>query len=314
MGKEESIRLGAFLRAEREKMKLSQEEIAQKMRLRRFVIDAIENEAWDRLPPPVFVKGFVRSYARTLELDETKALDLYRLTAPPERETLKPVALPRPTHRGRALLILGVLVVVLCVLYFWHQQSTTGEREYAALMERPAPASREQAPFPVEPGALSRAGEDLEQATSPAGGEGARSAPESPSVSEKEAPEDTIQAMDGGMGRGTDRAGEAEPARIAGERVRESAERQLVPPPQPESLSPWLILTGEVKETTWVSIRVDGSEPKEYMFQPGAKPQWKGREEFELIIGNAAGIQLDLEGKIIDNLGRPGQVVRLRLP
>ena len=294
MGKEESIRLGAFLRAEREKMKLSQEEIAQKMRLRRFVIDAIENEAWDRLPPPVFVKSFVRSYARTLDLDETKALDLYRLTAPPERETLKPVARPRPPHLGRTLLVLGVLVVVLCVFYFWHQQSTTREREYSALMERPALAPREQPPLPAEPGALSRAGE------------GTRNAPETPVVSQEGVLEDADRAIYGG--------GDAEPALIPGGRVQESEEGQLVPPPPPEDLSPWLTLTGEVKETTWLSIQVDGSEPKEYMFQPGAKPQWRGREGFELIIGNAAGIELDLEGKAMDNLGRPGQVVRLRLP
>jgi hypothetical protein len=72
------------------------------------------------------------------------------------------------------------------------------------------------------------------------------------------------------------------------------------PGPPPESLSPWLILKGEVKETTWVSIRVDGNEPKEYMFQPGAKPQWKGRRGFEIIIGNAAGMDLDLDGKSME--------------
>jgi cytoskeleton protein RodZ len=109
-------------------MKLSQDQIAQRMRLRRFVIEAIENEAWDRLPPPVFVRGFLRSYARTLELDEKKTLELYRLTAPPEEDTLKPVAVARPSHRGRALFIIGVVVVIVCVSYYWYVKSSVRDR------------------------------------------------------------------------------------------------------------------------------------------------------------------------------------------
>ena len=88
----------------------------------------------------------------------------------------------------------------------------------------------------------------------------------------------------------------------------------MVSAPETELQVPWLILKGEVKETTWVSISVDGNEPKEYMFQPGARPQWKGRKDFEIIIGNAGGMHLEFEGKSMENLGRPGQVIRLRLP
>lgn len=280
-GKEESIRLGVFLRTEREKMKLSQDQIAQKMRLRRFVIEAIENEAWDRLPPPVFVRGFVRSYARTLELDEKRALELYHLTAPPEKDTLRPVAVARPSHRGRTLLILGALVVVLCIFYYWHLKSSERDREYLPRVERAEPMRTEESPSLSGPEPLSRAEERSQE-------EGASRVVDSTPATEKAVPPE--------------------------EKAPESAPPAVVSAPPPVSRSPELILKGEVKETTWVSIRVDGSEPKEYMFQPGARPQWKGEEGFEIIIGNAAGMDLDFDGKVMENLGRPGQVIRLRLP
>jgi cytoskeleton protein RodZ len=280
-GREESIRLGAFLRTEREKMKLSQDQIAQKMRLRRFVIEAIENEAWDRLPPPVFVRGFVRAYARTLELDEKRALELYHLTAPPEKDTLRPVAVARPSHRGRTLLILGALVVVLCIFYYWHLKSSEQDREYVPRVERAAPMRMEEGLPMSGPDPLSRAEERPQE-------EGASRVVDSTPATEKAFPPE--------------------------EKAPESAPPEVVSAPPPVSRPPELVLKGEVKETTWVSIRVDGSEPKEYMFQPGARPQWKGQEGFEIIIGNAAGMDLDFDGKVMENLGRPGQVIRLRLP
>jgi hypothetical protein len=76
----------------------------------------------------------------------------------------------------------------------------------------------------------------------------------------------------------------------------------------------WLSLTGIVKERTWLRITIDGKEEKEYLFQPGSRPQWRGKERFYMLIGNAAGIEFDLNGKRVGNLGNPGQVIRLILP
>jgi len=76
----------------------------------------------------------------------------------------------------------------------------------------------------------------------------------------------------------------------------------------------WLSLTGIVKERTWLRITIDGKEEKEYLFQPGSRPQWRGKESFYMLIGNAAGIDFDLNGKRVGNMGKPGQVIRLTLP
>jgi cytoskeleton protein RodZ len=280
-GEEETKKLGAFLRTERERLNLSQEQIAQKMRLRRFVIEAIENEEWDRLPPPVFVRGFLRSYARTLELDEKQILELYRLTAPPEKDTLKPVAVARSSHRGRTLFFVGVMVVIVCVAYYWHVRSTMRERESTVAADRPVPVKTAEIPKLPVLAPPSDAGEKVQHAEAP-----------------EEAEPMTVQ----------EKPGDSE------EKAEEGVPQFVLPSTPLVSQPQLLVLQGKVKETTWVRIRVDGDEAKEYIFQPGATPEWKGRNDFEITIGNAGGIDLDFEGKRMENLGRSGQVIRMRLP
>ena len=67
------------------------------------------------------------------------------------------------------------------------------------------------------------------------------------------------------------------------------------------------------KELTWLRIGVDGKSPVEYLFKPGESVKWKGRS-FQLRIGNAAGIDLALNGKPVGSVGRPGEVVDVTLP
>jgi hypothetical protein len=84
--------------------------------------------------------------------------------------------------------------------------------------------------------------------------------------------------------------------------------------PVPESDMPPLILKADVKERTWVRVTIDQEKPKEYILDPESNPQWRAHEGFELLIGNAAGVDLEFNGKKMENLGKQGQVIRLRLP
>ena len=266
--REETTRLGPFLKHEREKMNLSQDEIAQKIRLRRFIVEAIENEAWERLPPPVFVKGFVRSYAKTLELDEKRVLDLYYRTAPPEPESLKPVDAPRASHRVRILLLLLCLAALGCVAYFWYVKSSTRDRENVSIAERAAALQREVSP---------------------------------PKAQQEEAMSVLPTIL-------------PEPIKTTPAEETPQEQRPVEQNAASESDEDALTLKAWVRERTWISICVDGGEPKEFIFQPGARPQWKGTRGFEIIVGNAAGVDFELDGKKMENLGQPGQVVRLSLP
>lgn len=267
----EAVSLGSFLRQEREKRDLSQDDIAQRIRLRRFIVEAIENEDWARLPPPVFVKGFVRSYAHTLELDESRVLELYQQGAPPEQDTLKAVEAPRPARRFRILLLLLGLAALGCILYFWYVQSSARNRDSLSFVVQPEPL------YP-----------ELKPAARPE-----KSAPENLTESRSKMPQPDPP----------ERRLQEQPPPLGPQRG-----------PAEASDTPERVLKALVKEKTWVSIRVDGNGAKEFLFPPGARHQWKGMRGFEVVVGNAAGVNFELDGKKIDNLGQPGQVVRFRLP
>jgi cytoskeleton protein RodZ len=64
-----SLSTGAALAAAREAKGLTVEDIASQLKLSVTQVKAIEADDHDRLPSPVFARGFIRSYARLVKLD-----------------------------------------------------------------------------------------------------------------------------------------------------------------------------------------------------------------------------------------------------
>ena len=63
-----ALSFGEKLRQTREKRGLSQQEAAKALCLDASIIDALEKEQFDKLPAPVFVRGYIKSYASLLRL------------------------------------------------------------------------------------------------------------------------------------------------------------------------------------------------------------------------------------------------------
>ncbi len=68
---------GSDLEKLRTALQVPLEEIAEKTNIRIDTLRAIETENVDLFPPLVYLKGFLRSYIRCLELDERVVLDAY---------------------------------------------------------------------------------------------------------------------------------------------------------------------------------------------------------------------------------------------
>jgi len=82
-----------------------------------------------------------------------------------------------------------------------------------------------------------------------------------------------------------------------------------------EALTPSrLTLTARVHSRTWIAIGVDGQPWREYLLQPEETVEWTADEGFEIVVGNAGGIELSLNGDPLGYLGPEGKVVRLKLP
>jgi len=69
--------LGARLKKEREQRKITLDEISLSTKIASRFLVAIEEEQFDQLPGGIFNKGFVRSYARYLGIDENQAVADY---------------------------------------------------------------------------------------------------------------------------------------------------------------------------------------------------------------------------------------------
>ena len=61
--------IGATLREARMRARIDVSEIEAKTKIRAKYLRALENEEWDLLPGPTFVKSFLRTYAQALGLD-----------------------------------------------------------------------------------------------------------------------------------------------------------------------------------------------------------------------------------------------------
>jgi len=66
-------------------------------------------------------------------------------------------------------------------------------------------------------------------------------------------------------------------------------------------------------ERTWVSVVIDGSEKKEYMLNAEDIIVVNARDNFDLLIGNAGGVKLNLNGKEVELSGQSGEVKRVKV-
>jgi len=71
------MEIGAQLRRARESKGMSLEEVQQKTKIHAEYLKALENDQFDLLPSPFYVRAFLRTYAKCLELDPQSLLDRY---------------------------------------------------------------------------------------------------------------------------------------------------------------------------------------------------------------------------------------------
>ncbi|MBD3238859.1 MAG: hypothetical protein GF332_04460 [Candidatus Moranbacteria bacterium] len=69
--------LGELLKNEREKLGISIERAANILMVRQRHLVSLENDLYDNFPAGVYFRGFLRSYARLLGLDEQKVFEYY---------------------------------------------------------------------------------------------------------------------------------------------------------------------------------------------------------------------------------------------
>ena len=123
--------IGELLRDTREAKGLSFEDVERDTRINRLYLEALEAEHFDALPAPVYVRGFMRSYARYLELDPEHAARSVP-TDLPRPAGLEPLPGLRRSPGGGSLpsvdprVLLAVVAGVAALIALWFFASSLG--------------------------------------------------------------------------------------------------------------------------------------------------------------------------------------------
>jgi cytoskeleton protein RodZ len=140
--------LGEEFRSAREARGLTLSDVAEQIHIRSVYLNAIENEDWTAIGAPVYVRGFIRTYARFLALDAEDAVAMFNRYAPVER-AVATVTMASGEDRGASgpslwVMIGGLVAVVLVAFvgyeYWQYIQGNTTRETVATATAQPGAA------------------------------------------------------------------------------------------------------------------------------------------------------------------------------
>lgn len=128
----EKVQAGTLLKNKREQLGLSQKQIADRLRLRLSIIENIENNNFASDQVATFTRGYLRSYAKAVGIEESVvlcALDGCEETKP-EPQEMKSFSrkTKREAHDSRIMtLTWGIFAVIIGIssVWWWQNQETT---------------------------------------------------------------------------------------------------------------------------------------------------------------------------------------------
>jgi len=136
---EQNINFGSALAVARKTKNYSIEDVSEYLKIPVQTIKAIEESSVDTLPPPTFTQGYIRAYAKYLEISEQSVLDMYDRAVPHDSVTeLKPRSnLPGETNSQSPLvrlvtillLIAGIAAVVFGSYQYYQKKAGVMESE-----------------------------------------------------------------------------------------------------------------------------------------------------------------------------------------
>jgi cytoskeletal protein RodZ len=240
----DSLSFGQYLQTLRLEKKISLEKVSEETRIGLGMLKLIEKEEHDKLPAEVFVKGFLRAYARAIGADGGEAVRRYesRLNVVLELSGSQTKSGPPNAALWWKLMLVVVLYfgLILLTLYGIAFVEAYSDRqtvlESQAIGEQPA-ATNAQVPNNLEA------------------------------------------------------EGDSE-----------------------DSDSDKYLLRITAREETWMKIIADNGAPSEYQLSPGEQLELEASSNFNLLVGNAAGVKITLNDKQIPVLGKDGEIINLNLP
>lgn len=121
--------VGQILKQEREAKFYTLAEVEKATKIRQELLEALEGDEYDRLPPATFVQGFIKNYAKFLGLETNKLLAIFRRDFEnklKKKDVLDAFANPLDLEKLRITptRVLGTVIILIVLIFFtylWFQ-------------------------------------------------------------------------------------------------------------------------------------------------------------------------------------------------
>ncbi|HGF5225489.1 cytoskeleton protein RodZ [Vibrio parahaemolyticus] len=303
-----SIEAGTLLKNKRESLGMTQKQVADRLRLRVSVIEDIENNRFESQQVATFTRGYLRSYAKFVGLDEKVVLVALEQTADvkPKEQEIEMQSFSRKTkhekHNSRIMLLTWVIAIVIIGIsaaWWWQnqQENSLAQVVAEANVETSQPSADEIA--------------DIDLMTEE---ELIASTPAELAASNNTASESSINAAQ------TDEVVPAETEESTTETTQEpvavieaAEEVQEAPPVVPEGMT---LLTMKFKADCWIQVKdTNGKTLVSGTQKPGQDVELTGKAPFKVILGAPEGVTMTFASEPVDLSGYTlGKVARFTLP
>jgi len=257
---------GVQLRAERERRHWTQEEVAMKLKLKVYQVDALERDAYERFAAPIFVSGYMRNYARLLQLPAEPMLAAFERHRAPTPGLVSDLTMDGPrmptkaSSRQPAMLLLAVGAGLIALGILWWIQHDSAEQtpqtaggDTPVMLPEPAPTESQSPGSPLPD-----------------------STPPGPAI-----------------------PGSAPPESAPPEPVAPASTLPVSTPPAPAAPSPppaTLVL--HYQEDSWTAVTDAGGNRLLYKTgKAGETLRVSGPAPFDVVLGNARGVSIEYNGQ-----------------
>jgi len=244
----DSLSFGHYLKSIRLEKGISLEEISNETKIRVDILLHIEKEDFNRLPDEVYVKSFLRAYAKAVGADEEEVVRRCESSNVVLKKSDEYEAdVIRTTNKFWPHLILslgtllGIIILSLLLSSIFREQTSLNSHVNQQIVSKNSQG--DSIKFPKD--------------------------------------NDSIQSIDNKAS---------------------------------ENIAQKLLLTIIAVEETWIKVSIDDLRAKEYSLKTGDRLKLEATSDFDLIIGNATGVNLTFNGKPVKIEGKSGQIANIQIP
>ena len=294
---ESATGIGTELRAARERMGLTVNDLAARLRLEPRIVNVLEADEFSRLPAPAFVRGYLRALAKELGLDG--AALIARFDAAGDRaapalndfESRAPLQITSSSNIVRYTSVAVGLTMVVLVALWWRSHSENFPILQQLSNEEPPPAD----PGPATP-PLSYSFDIVTHPDDPIyRAPDAEPAPTSPVTPAPEPATAPAQASPSSAPLPSAAGTHGDDAHAAAPPDTGSAALPAGPGPSPSDIV--LISSADA----WIQVTdADGQRLYYNLLRPGREIRLGGRHPYQLVIGNAPAVRLRFAGQPVD--------------